>query len=67
MSEHVENAVLNALAADAAEFKSNVFLALDQKIKDALIAKKMEIAQTLFSKEEDNNNSEDEDNTDEEL
>jgi hypothetical protein len=67
MSEHVENAVLNALSADAVEFKNNVFLALDQKITDALMAKKLEIAQSFFGSDTDNNNSEGEETANEEF
>lgn len=64
MSEHVENAVLSALSADAAEFKNNIFAALDQKITDALAAKKVEVAQSFFGQKQENN-SEDEEETDE--
>ena len=67
MSEHIENAVLNALSADATEFKNNILLAPDQKINDVLSAKKMEIAQSFFNQEEDNNNSEDEETANEEF
>lgn len=64
MSEHVENAVLSALSADAAEFKNNIFAALNQKITDALAAKKVEVAQSFFGQKQENN-SEDEEETDE--
>ena len=67
MSEYIENAVLNALSADATEFKNNILLALDQKINDVLSAQKMEIAQSFFNQEEDNNNSEDEETANEEF
>jgi hypothetical protein len=67
MSEYAENAVLNALSADAVEFKNNVFLALDQKITDVLMAKKLEISQSFFGPEPDNNNSEGEETTNEEF
>ena len=70
MSEHVENAVMSALSADATEFKSNIFAALSQKIEDAIAHKKIEVAQSFFGSDQtqDNeNNSENEEESNEEF
>jgi len=70
MPDHIENAVVSALSADATEFKNNILAALSQKIEDALEFRKTEIAQSFFgSKQEQNtdDNSENEEENNEEF
>jgi len=71
MSENLENAVINALSADATEFKDNILSALSQKVQDALAAKKLEVAKSFFGTQEEENtnidNSENEETKDEEF
>jgi hypothetical protein len=53
MSEHIENALISAVESKPLEFKSQIQSALQQKIDDYMQIKKMQIANSIFNKEEE--------------
>ena len=57
--ENIQSAIKNAFDAKPSEFKSDILDALNDKIQSHLMAKKMELAGSIFKDEEEQQQSND--------
>ena len=71
--EHIQTALQHAYQAKPLEFKNSIVSALEDKLSDALMMKKMSFASTVLKHDDESSEQEDmspeisEDNPDEEL
>ena len=57
--ENIQSAIKNAFDAKPSEFKSDILDALNDKIQSHLMARKMELAGSIFKDEEEQQQSND--------
>lgn len=57
--ENIQSAIKNAFDAKPSEFKSDILDALNGKIQDHLMSRKMELAGSIFNDEEEQQQSND--------
>jgi hypothetical protein len=57
--EHIQTALQHAYSAKPLEFKDSIIAALEDKLSDALMMKKMSVASTVL-KQDDSSSEEDE-------